>query len=414
MACNQRGGWRLRTPTREAGWKVLQNFVRSAGLAYASSRNIDFGPSCRSNVSTLSPYIRHRLVTESEVVAAVLERHSVVAAEKFIQEVCWRTYWKGWLEQHPQVWSAYLNDLMAARETLRNDTALAVGVAAAECGDTSVACFNTWARELAETGYLHNHARMWFASIWIFTLRLPWVLGADFFMRHLLDGDPASNTLSWRWVAGLHTQGKIYLARPDNVAAYTNERFKPGPDEFVAVATPLTDAAPLHHTPLRAADVIPNESRVVLLITEEDLSPETWPLDGAHICGAALYRPGYMGAAPSNLVQTFKKAAMVDALQRAAAIWNLPTSEVATARALAAFAQSCGANCAVTAMVPVGYLRPDFDALVGAAAESGYPVKQILRPWDSHFWPHAKAGFFSLSTRIPAVLTTLALNPGNK
>jgi deoxyribodipyrimidine photo-lyase len=65
-------------------------------------------------------------------------------------------------------------------------------------------------QELVETGYLHNHARMWFASIWIFTLRLPWELGADFFLRHLLDGDAASNTLSWRWVAGLHTKGKHY------------------------------------------------------------------------------------------------------------------------------------------------------------------------------------------------------------
>ena len=50
---------------------------------------------------------------------------------------------------------------------------------------------------------MHNHVRMWFASIWIFTLNLPWQLGADFFMQHLLDGDPASNTLSWRWVAGI-------------------------------------------------------------------------------------------------------------------------------------------------------------------------------------------------------------------
>ncbi len=68
------------------------------------------------------------------------------------------------------------------------------------------------------TGYLHNHARMWFASIWIFTLRLPWELGADFFLRHLLDGDPASNTLSWRWVGGMQTMGKTYLARADNIA----------------------------------------------------------------------------------------------------------------------------------------------------------------------------------------------------
>ncbi len=67
-------------------------------------------------------------------------------------------------------------------------------------GRTGIDGFDDWARQLVETGWLHNHTRMWFASIWIFTLRLPWALGAAFFLRHLLDGDPASNTLSWRWV----------------------------------------------------------------------------------------------------------------------------------------------------------------------------------------------------------------------
>ena len=62
---------------------------------------------------------------------------------------------------------------------------------------------------------------MWFASIWIFTLNLPWELGANFFYRNLLDADEASNTLSWRWVAGLHTSGKFYLARQDNIEKYS-------------------------------------------------------------------------------------------------------------------------------------------------------------------------------------------------
>ena len=75
-------------------------------------------------------------------------------------------------------------------------------------GSTGIDGFDDWARELTHTGWLHNHARMWFAFIWIFTLELPWALGADFFLRHLVDGDPASNTLSWRWVAGLYTRAK--------------------------------------------------------------------------------------------------------------------------------------------------------------------------------------------------------------
>ena len=63
---------------------------------------------------------------------------------------------------------------------------------------------------------------MWFASIWIHTLELQWELGADFFLKHLLDGDPASNTLSWRWVAGIHTKGKNYIARKSNIEKYSN------------------------------------------------------------------------------------------------------------------------------------------------------------------------------------------------
>ena len=89
-------------------------------------------------------------------------------------------------------------------------------------GRTELTFFNDWVDEIKKNGYLHNHVRMWFASIWIFTLNLPWQLGANFFMEHLLDGDPASNTLSWRWVAGIQTKGKNYLARKSNITKYSN------------------------------------------------------------------------------------------------------------------------------------------------------------------------------------------------
>ena len=92
-------------------------------------------------------------------------------------------------------------------------------------GNTNIEYFNYWVKELKDTNYLHNHTRMWFASIWIFTLNLPWQLGAEFFLKHLLDGDPASNTLGWRWVAGIQTQGKHYLASEWNIKKFTNNRF---------------------------------------------------------------------------------------------------------------------------------------------------------------------------------------------
>ncbi|MDP5360647.1 MAG: DNA photolyase, partial [Paracoccaceae bacterium] len=211
----------------------LNAFVPKAGQTYAAKRNYDD----IGNVSGLSPYIRHRIITEEDVLRACLARHSPSAAEKFIQEVYWRTYWKGWLEQRPAVWTAYQAELRGALNRVQTESGLRQAWEAACKGETGIDGFDHWARELVQTGYLHNHARMWFASIWIFTLRLPWTLGADFFLRHLLDGDPASNTLSWRWVGGLQTVGKTYLARADNIAKYTEGRF--APRGLVSFAAPL-------------------------------------------------------------------------------------------------------------------------------------------------------------------------------
>ena len=395
--------------TRSEGLRRLLDFVPRAGRAYAATRNYDHGPADRSNVSTLSPYLRHRLITEAEVVGAVLGVHSFSAAEKFIQEVCWRTYWKGWLEQRPQIWVEYLDTLSRERTRLRDDIALAARVAAAERGATGIPCFDSWALELAETGYLHNHARMWFASIWIFTLRLPWVLGANFFYCHLLDGDPASNTLSWRWVAGLHTRGKTYLARPDNIATYTSGRFQPGPEELQPFAVPLTDEPLPASVRLPAVDAVVPNSKVVLLLTEEDLAPESWPLEGLLVVGVALFRTA--GCLHSPPVQLFKAAAIADASKRAVMHWSVPVCEIESANALIAFSRKLSADCAVTSIIPVGHLKPQFARLAQSAEASGLPVKQLMRRWDRLFWPHAKAGFFKLKVRIPAVLDTLALDP---
>jgi len=205
-------------PTREAGRARLDAFVPNAGARYAARRNFDFGPGDRSNVSMLSPYLRRRMVLEAETVDAVHERFAPSTVEKFVQEVFWRTYWKGWLEHRPAVWRDYLEAVRRDRDGLSTDER--ADYERAFDAATGIDAFDAWARELVETGLLHNHARMWFASIWIFTLRLPWSLGADFFLRHLVDGDPASNTLSWRWVAGLHTRGKHYLARAANIRKY--------------------------------------------------------------------------------------------------------------------------------------------------------------------------------------------------
>ena len=205
--------------TKEESFDLLDNFIAKNIQNYSSKRNFDFGPKDRSNVSQMSPYISHRILTEYDVIKRVLQKKTYKNVEKFIQEVFWRLYWRGWLESRPRVWDDFLGDLKSLEKNKNYYNAIE--------GLTEVECFNYWVKELRENGFLHNHTRMWFASIWIFTLNLPWQLGAEFFLKHLTDADSASNTLSWRWVAGLQTKGKHYLARNWNIEKFTNGKFSP-------------------------------------------------------------------------------------------------------------------------------------------------------------------------------------------
>ena len=207
--------------SRASAIENLNNFIENGLENYSKLRNFDYGPENRSNTSCLSPYISHGIINETEIIQKSLEKYSFSKNEKFIQEVLWRTYWKGWLELRPNVWLDFLNDLKKEREIFKDDKIYKNAIE----GNTNIECFDYWVKELKENNYLHNHTRMWFASIWIFTLNLPWQLGAEFFMHHLYDGDAASNTLGWRWVAGIQTQGKHYLATEWNIKKFTNNRF---------------------------------------------------------------------------------------------------------------------------------------------------------------------------------------------
>jgi deoxyribodipyrimidine photo-lyase len=111
--------------TRRDGLARLAEFLPHAGSAYASGRNMDHGPDHPGAVSRLSPYVRHRLVTERDIVAGVMARHHSDAAEKFLQEVFWRTYWKGWLEMRPAVWSRFVEERDRQRETFADAAAFA-------------------------------------------------------------------------------------------------------------------------------------------------------------------------------------------------------------------------------------------------------------------------------------------------
>ena len=208
-------------PSKDFASKKLMKFIDDNLVEYSKLRNFDFGPDKRKNISCLSPYITHGILTEQEVMKLSLKKFPLSKIEKFIQEVLWRVYWKGWLELRPNVWMDYVIDLNKLKLEYKDNKDYLNAIE----GKTNIECFNEWVNELKNHNYLHNHARMWFASIWIFTLDLPWQLGAEFFMKHLFDGDSASNTLGWRWVAGIQTKGKNYAASEWNIKKFTNNRF---------------------------------------------------------------------------------------------------------------------------------------------------------------------------------------------
>lgn len=174
--------------------------VMGSALSVKTQYSFRRGFAVRERTTThLSPLLRRKLVSEEEVLCEIVRDASWHAVEKLIQEVVWRIYWKGYLLRNPTIWTEYLSSLAIFEERLTLDprlTAIDTLSTKVISSTSEFECMNRWARELRETGYLHNHERMWFASVWIHTLKLPWELGARFFMEHLLDGDPAANTLS--------------------------------------------------------------------------------------------------------------------------------------------------------------------------------------------------------------------------
>ena len=368
--------------TRKAGLGRLAAFLAEAGADYAGARNTDRWPRTAATTSALSPYLRRRLVTEAEFVAPARAAYGEQRAEKFVSEVFWRTYFKGHLETHPGAWTSYLSGVAEQRQRLDAEPGLRRIFEAAVGGATGIDGFDAWAEEIVEAGWLHNHARMWFASIWIFTLRLPWELGADFFLRHLVDGDPASNTLSWRWVAGLHTRGKHYVARAENIRRYTDGRFEPaGLNEH---PEPIDEAVPPREVALAPAGAAPDRE-VALLLHLDDLHPESLPLGAVRVVRVGGLTAHVPDAA--DRVRAADRAAMADALARAGAHFDCPAVPISRDWA--------GDLPLVSAWAPVG---PSAEALPPACI-------RLRRPWDETAWPLSTRGFHKLKAAIPRLVT---------
>tara|TARA_B110000196_G_scaffold132399_1_gene114579 strand:- start:303 stop:1499 length:1197 start_codon:yes stop_codon:yes gene_type:complete len=384
--------------SKQGARNALERFLPRAGLDYARARNFDYGLERRDNVSMLSPWVRLRMLPEWELIAAVLQHHSVSEAAKFIDEVCWRTYWKGWLSRRPTVWQDYCVELAAEQASLPEQSRYHALISAT----SGIDCMDGWTRELLDTGYLHNHARMWYASIWIHTLKLPWTLGADFFFRHLLDGDPASNTLSWRWVAGLHTEGKTYLATADNIKQYSDGRLNPQ-IQFATVPAEVSRssrnplAAP--HQPLAP---LPESARVGLLLHEEDLSARNWLGEQAKVSATAGFIPqqSYQTQRIAQPVFDFRYNCMRDALDGRGAVYT-------QIDAVVAWAEQANIDVLLMAEPSIGIWNQVLPELQLALRNKDIQLVCQRHWWDDHFYPHAQAGFFRFKKAIPAALQQL-------
>jgi len=199
--------------TRGGRSAALARLARIDPTAYARTRNHTGGA-----VTGLSPWIRHGVLGLAEVRDAALTRvRTADDATKLVSELGWRDYWQ---QVHAALGDAISRDIERPASRWRRppldrvpDDVLAAA--------TGLACIDAFVDKLHRTGWLHNHERMWLASWLVHVRGVRWQAGADWFLEHLLDGDPASNHLSWQWVAGTFS-AKPYLFNRDNLETYTD------------------------------------------------------------------------------------------------------------------------------------------------------------------------------------------------
>jgi deoxyribodipyrimidine photo-lyase len=204
----------LSNPSHVPSWPATLAAARARIAAvrpadYARSRNFIDGA-----VTGLSPYITHGLVSLPEVLAGVLQQQPLDVSHKFVFELGWRAYFR-------HVWQHRGADIL---QSLHEGVLPETAYTRAMPDDIRQACtgvpvIDGAIRTLYATGMLHNHARMWLASYVVHLRKLHWRAGADWLYAHLLDGDLASNHLSWQWVAGTGSH-KPYLFNAENVARY--------------------------------------------------------------------------------------------------------------------------------------------------------------------------------------------------
>ncbi|HEX8464051.1 MAG TPA: FAD-binding domain-containing protein [Abditibacterium sp.] len=389
--------------TRDAAFARARAFAPHMGAEYGHKRNhvVPGHP----HVSRLAAAVRVRLISEDELAKIALEEHgNLSSCFKFVQEIHWRSYWRSWLELRPKVWSQYEENRAQIEENL--DSKQRKTIEFTERGESGVGAMDLFAHELIETGYLHNHARMWFAAFWIHTQNLPWQLGADFFERHLACACPASNTLSWRWVAGLQTQGKTYLARRSNLEKYCDPFYLDDGNGLEKLEKPHSAAVPPEDAPpARVPDfqleVGDSDEPTGIWISEDDLAPETSILASvAAKCSLVSLVKTPREERSNGIRDNYRRQAIADAAARAKVAWNAPgeTVEVADSLELASRIEEWARENELRRVVALKpFVGPSGDALAElekSLSEAGIELILVRRAEDARLLPAANSGYF--------------------
>ena len=279
--------------------------------AYARGRNHIDGP-----VSGLSPYLTHGLLSIPGLVSGLCERGPLPVRHRFVFELAWREYFRHvWQHRGAGILKSLRPGLLAE--------AVYAGELPADIrtASTGVPVVDTAVRALYRSGTLHNHARMWLASYVVHLRKVHWRVGADWLYGHLLDGDLASNHLSWQWVAGTGSH-KPYLFNADNVARHAPpdwhspgspvdvgyaalDRIARDPDA-VAVGSSPGRSPPAPGSP---AEPVPRVRRPAAAPVEPGLlhEPPPWlgvvPPDRAAVAGRDVWlvHPWNLGEVPAGL-----------------------------------------------------------------------------------------------------------------
>ena len=359
----------------------IENFLRN----YASKRNFDLGPP-HPNVSKLSPFIKRRFLTEKDILESIFSKYSLNSVDKFVQEIFWRTYWRGWLEFHPNVYKEFEKNVKQYEIPKK----------------TGIKCFDHWTEELLDTGYLHNHARMWYASIWIFTLKRPWEEGAKFFSDYLIDWCPASNTLGWRWVAGLQTIGKNYIARSENIKTFTNNKFYPE-NQLNETSTPIHSEINLNEHILSKIQYDEvnikslDKNNLGLVLTNNDLSlHKSFNENIDHFEKCIFYMKG---RSKSKLVNNFEKDLIINVLE------DITDCEfISSFDKLVLWAKNKKIRNLVFPFETVGNKILNNENLILRLKSQNINCIFFLRNWDKQAFPYTKKGFFPFKKKIPELL----------